>query len=109
MFQEREAQKLKELERKQEEEEKLLKKEEERKHQLMLIMSINAGLVLAHMLRIWKFCFRGHQAKQRAQRRGRGANAEKKKKVLSERRKLLNVDHLCGEKLQEKAIQLHDW
>ena len=52
MFQEREAQKLKELERKQEEEEKLLKKEEERKHQLMLIMSINAGLVLAHMLRI---------------------------------------------------------
>ena len=42
-FKEREAQKLKELQRKQDEEEKRLKAEEERKHQLMLIMSINAG------------------------------------------------------------------
>jgi hypothetical protein len=34
---------------------------------------------------------------------------DEKKKVLSERRKILNVDHLQGEKLQEKAIALHQW
>ena len=39
----------------------------------------------------------------------RGGDKEKKKKVLAERRKQLNVDHLTGEKLQEKAIELHKW
>jgi len=28
---------------------------------------------------------------------------------LADRRKQLNVDHLSGEKLQEKAIELHKW
>ena len=28
---------------------------------------------------------------------------------MADRRKQLNVDHLAGEKLQEKAIELHKW
>ncbi|XP_057188605.1 troponin T type 3b (skeletal, fast) isoform X2 [Triplophysa rosa] len=34
---------------------------------------------------------------------------EKKKKILSERRKQLNVDHLNEDKLKEKAKELWDW
>ena len=41
-------------------------------------------------------------------RRG-GADKEKKKKILAERRKALNVDHMDGPKLQEKAQELWKW
>uniref|UniRef100_A0A3B1KC72 Troponin T type 3a (skeletal, fast) n=1 Tax=Astyanax mexicanus TaxID=7994 RepID=A0A3B1KC72_ASTMX len=34
---------------------------------------------------------------------------EKKKKILAERRKPLNIDHLNEDKLREKAKELHDW
>ena len=44
------------------------------------------------------------------QKRGKGgAHREEKKRVLATRRKILNVDHLQGEKLKEKAEQLHEW
>ena len=44
------------------------------------------------------------------QKRGRGgAQREEKKKVLAARRKILNVDHLQGEKLMQKAEELHKW
>ena len=39
----------------------------------------------------------------------RAAGKDLKKKILAERRKQLNVDHLSGEKLQEKAVELHKW
>ena len=48
-----------------------------------------------------------HQAEAR-NRRG-GADKEKKKKILAERRKALNVDHMDGPKLQEKAQELWKW
>lgn len=34
---------------------------------------------------------------------------EKKKKILAERRKPLNIDHLNEDKLREKAKELHEW
>ncbi|KAK6309196.1 hypothetical protein J4Q44_G00206590 [Coregonus suidteri] len=34
---------------------------------------------------------------------------EKKKKILTGRRKVLNIDHLNEEKLKEKAKELHEW
>ena len=39
----------------------------------------------------------------------RGDAKEKKKKILAERRKQLNIDHLNTDKLQEKAMELHKW
>ena len=39
----------------------------------------------------------------------RAADKDKKKKILADRRKQLNVDHLAGDKLMEKAIELHKW
>ena len=39
----------------------------------------------------------------------RGDGKEKKKKILAERRKQLNIDHLNTDKLQEKAMELHKW
>ena len=41
-------------------------------------------------------------------RRG-GADKEKKKKILAERRKPLNVDHMDNAKLIEKANELWKW
>ncbi|XP_069778406.1 troponin T type 3a (skeletal, fast) [Narcine bancroftii] len=44
------------------------------------------------------------------QKRGKKqTEREKKKKILAERRKPLNIDHLNEEKLREKAKELHDW
>ena len=43
------------------------------------------------------------------QKRGKGGRNEEKKKVLAQRRKMLNVDHLQGEKLIAKANELHEW
>uniref|UniRef100_UPI00398F650F troponin T type 3a (skeletal, fast) isoform X2 n=1 Tax=Pristiophorus japonicus TaxID=55135 RepID=UPI00398F650F len=44
------------------------------------------------------------------QKRGKKSTGrEKKKKILAERRKALNIDHLNEEKLKEKAKELHDW
>merc|ERR1712149_123998 len=47
--------------------------------------------------------------KEEEEERKKKAEEEKKKKILADRRKQLNVDHLSGEKLQEKAIELHKW
>merc|ERR1712226_1412332 len=76
-------------------EQKKKDEEEEAKKAAMAAMSMN---------------FSGYQAAKEKQRRGkRGAGKDIKKKILAERRKILNVDHLNGEKLQEKAIELHKW
>ena len=39
----------------------------------------------------------------------RAAQKEEKKKILSERRKPLNIDHLSGERLQEKVVEFYEW
>ncbi|XP_076870019.1 troponin T, cardiac muscle [Brachyhypopomus gauderio] len=49
---------------------------------------------------------------QRTDKRGtprKPTEREKKKKILSERRKELNIDHLNAEKLREKANELWKW
>lgn len=44
------------------------------------------------------------------QKRGKKqTEREKKKKILAERRKPLNIDHLNEEKIREKAKELYDW
>ncbi|XP_078270958.1 troponin T, fast skeletal muscle isoforms-like isoform X2 [Rhinoraja longicauda] len=44
------------------------------------------------------------------QKRGKKQTGrEMKKKILAERRKALNIDHLNEDKLKEKAKELHDW
>ena len=53
--------------------------------------------------------FGGGAAAKRERKAGGNKGKELKKKVLAERRKALNVDHLTGEKLQEKAVELHKW
>merc|ERR1712165_337884 len=39
----------------------------------------------------------------------RQTEREKKRKILADRRKPLNIDHLQSDKLKEKAKELHDW
>ena len=46
----------------------------------------------------------------RKERKGKRAlDRERKKTILSERRKILNVDHLQADKLIEKAREMHEW
>merc|ERR1712007_32880 len=44
-----------------------------------------------------------------AARKGARPEREKKRKILADRRKPLNIDHLQSDKLREKAKELHDW
>merc|ERR1711990_1207316 len=70
--------------------------EEEKKKEALAAMSMN---------------FQGYLAKKQAESRNRkgGADKEKKKKILSDRRKPLNVDHMDSEKLVAKANELWKW
>merc|ERR1712212_1272242 len=81
-----------------EEEEAIKRKAEEeaKKKEAMAAMSMN---------------YSGFMAKKQAEARNRrgGADKEKKKKILAERRKPLNVDHMDSDKLQEKAQELWKW
>lgn len=43
------------------------------------------------------------------QRKGRGTERDRKKKILAERRKPLNIDHMDLDKLREKCQQLWDY
>merc|ERR1711990_171178 len=82
-------------EKKRQEEEKRKKKaEEEKKKDALAAMSMNFG---------------GAAQRQNNRKGKRAQDKDKKKKILADRRKQLNVDHLAGEKLQEKAIELHKW
>merc|ERR1712203_642169 len=69
--------------------------EEERKKAAIANMSANYGRYLA----------RGDRNKGK----GRQTEREKKRKILAERRKPLNIDHLQSEKLKEKAKELYAW
>ena len=54
------------------------------------------------------FSYLAKRQEQARNKRG-GAEKEKKKKILADRRKPLNIDHMDNDKLQTKAKELHDW
>jgi len=80
---------------KEEEEERKKIEEEEKKKQAIANMSMHYGGYLA----------RGDRNKNNK----RQTEREKKRKLLAERRKPLNIDHLQSEKLKEKAKELFQW
>merc|ERR1712141_271997 len=80
---------------KEEEEERKKIEEEEKKKQAIANMSMHYGGYLA----------RGDRNKGNK----RQTEREKKRKILAERRKPLNIDHLQSDKLKEKAKELFDW
>ena len=80
--------------KREEEEERRKKEEEEKKQKAIKNMGASYGGYLA-----------------RNERKGgkRQTEREKKRKILSERRKPLNIDHLAGDKLRDKAGELFKW
>lgn len=80
---------------KEEEEERKKIEEEERKKQAIANMSMHYGGYLA----------RGDRNKNNK----RQTEREKKRKLLAERRKPLNIDHLQSEKLKDKVKELFQW
>ena len=79
--------------KKEEEEDRKKQEEEEKRRQAML--QVNA--------------IQNHMARQNKRRGGRETEREKKKKVLAERRKPLNIDHLNQEKLRNKTTELFNY
>merc|ERR1711881_91876 len=51
----------------------------------------------------------GYLARGEKRGKGRQTEREKKRKLLAERRKPLNIDHLQADKLRDKAKELFDW
>jgi len=79
-----------EKERKEEEMERKLAEEAEKKKKAMAALNANFG------------------GQRTERKKGRGTDRDKKKKVLAERRKPLNIDHLEIDKLKAKAKELWD-
>merc|ERR1712130_627405 len=79
-----------EKERKEEEMERKLAEEAEKKKKEMAALNANFG------------------GQRTERKKGRGTDRDKKKKVLAERRKPLNIDHLEIDKLKAKAKELWD-
>ena len=79
---------------KEEEEERKRVEEEERKKQAIANMSQHYG---------------GYANRAERKKGGRQTEREKKRKILADRRKPLNIDHLNGDKLKEKAKELFAW
>ena len=80
--------------KKEEEEEKRRQEEEEKKLKAIANMATQYG---------------GYMNRGRERKGGRQTEREKKRKLLADRRKPLNIDHLNSEKLKEKAKELHQW
>ncbi|XP_076143190.1 troponin T type 3b (skeletal, fast) isoform X7 [Alosa pseudoharengus] len=53
--------------------------------------------------------YSSHLQKAEGKRGKKQTEREKKKKILADRRKALNIDHLNEDKLKEKAKELWDW
>jgi len=87
---EKEERKLRE-----EEEEKRKLEEEEKKKKAIANMSMHYGGYLA----------RGDRNKNNK----RQTEREKKRKILADRRKPLNIDHLQSDKLRDKAQEMFEW
>ena len=58
-----------------------------------------------YYFQFYKILFQSYFSERK---KGRGTERDKKKKVLAERRKALNIDHLDVEKLKSKAKELWD-
>ena len=81
--------------RREEEEQKRVLEDEERKKKAIQNMGASYGGYLAR-----------NENRKGAKKQ---TNREIKRKVLAERRKPLNIDHLSGEKLKDKAGDLFKW
>lgn len=81
--------------RREEEEQKRVLEDEERKKKAIQNMGASYGGYLAR-----------NENRKGAKKQ---TNREIKRKVLAERRKALNIDHLSGEKLKDKAGDLFKW
>ncbi|CAK8676680.1 unnamed protein product [Clavelina lepadiformis] len=92
---ERMAQEREERKKKEEEEESKRLEEEARKKAAIANMSLHYGGYLARA--------------EKNKPNKRQTEREKKRKLLAERRKPLNIDHLSTDKLREKAQELWDW
>merc|ERR1712198_114972 len=90
---ERLAREKEERAQKEAEEEKRKKEEEERKKQAIANMNYGGGAA--------------RQERNRGNRRQ--TEREKKRKLLAERRKPLNIDHLSSDKLKDKAHELQKY
>merc|ERR1712048_1433731 len=77
-----------------EEEERKKVEEEERKKKAISNMSMHYG---------------GYLARGQKKKGGRQTEREKKRKILADRRKPLNIDHLASDKLKDKADELFKW
>lgn len=92
---ERMAREKEEARRRQEIEEKRKADEEAKKKEALASMSINYGGYLSRA--------------QEGKKGKRATERDKKKKILAERRKPLNIDHLDHDKLVEKTQELWKW
>ena len=54
-------------------------------------------------------CKGGYLAQRKGGKAGRVTEREKKRKILADRRKPLNIDHLAADKLKEKAQEMWKW
>ena len=54
-------------------------------------------------------CKTGYLAARKGGKSGKITNREMKRKVLAERRKALNIDHLSGDKVREKIQEMVKW
>merc|ERR1712203_1152300 len=68
--------------------------EEEKKKQAIANMSMHYG---------------GYLARNEKRKGGRQTEREKKRKILADRRKPLNIDHLNSDKLKDKTKELFSW
>ena len=60
--------------------------------------------------KLWTIIYGVFQTARAHERKGKRAlDKERKKKVLTERRKVMNIDHLGREKLIDKLHEIHDW
>merc|ERR1712187_553327 len=54
-------------------------------------------------------CKGGYLAQRKGGKSGKVTEREKKRKILADRRKPLNIDHLAADKLREKAQEMWKW
>ena len=94
--------KEKEKQRIQLEKQKQLEREAEEKRQEELEAAKKKAIMAKMALHKMDYLGKNRTGKRQTER-------EKKKKILADRRKPLNIDHLSGEKLKDKAKELFDW
>ncbi|CBY25162.1 unnamed protein product [Oikopleura dioica] len=100
------AAQLAERARREQEKEARLQAEKERREQEAQRRADEEAARKKELLHALNAAAHGNQRQDK--RKGRGTERDKKKKILAERRKQLNIDHLDIEKLKSKAKELFD-